>query len=181
MTIKKIKTSLQKNVQVSYWAQELLDKIPKEGQESDLKTVTLSELGFPNGAYIKEFLNNEFLEKHNLMLCDPTDVYSVLKDIKKGEWCRLGMEPITDSYGYLSVFLVAHDGGKRWLYARRGDPGDFWDGYYRWVFVRRKFSTQSSDTQSSTKTLSTLTKFKKPLEKIVEGLEEIIKLIDENV
>ncbi len=59
------------------------------------------------------------------------------KDQPEREQLFIGMESVADSFRYLHVFLVEHDDSSLWLSGDGGDPGTFWDGHDRWVFLRR--------------------------------------------
>jgi hypothetical protein len=58
-------------------------------------------------------------------------------DQPMGEWILVGMEPISDSDGYLKVFDVARLEDGRWLYGNDGRPGGVWYGDNRWAFRRK--------------------------------------------
>lgn len=122
-------------------ASDILNKIDvaSEPIEVDLMVLSNAELGYPNGCTIaKSFKAGK---KLGLELC-PAEVGPQLRlqytDQLMGEWVLVAMDPITDSYGGLSVFSVARDGDGSWLVGRNGHPGRHWDGDFRWVFVRRK-------------------------------------------
>ncbi len=105
-----------------------------------LVRVTVAELGFPNGETRREIYARAL--KLGLELC-PSEVGPQLRlqysDQPKGEWVIIGMEPITDSGGYSSVFYVVRDGAGLWLNGYSGHPEVFfWDDSGHFVFVRRK-------------------------------------------
>ncbi len=77
---------------------------------------------------------------------------------------------ITDSGGFLFVFLVEHDDDGLWLRGSYGNPGNFWRGNFRWVFVRSRKSILLSDSLSFDLRLSAL-------EATVKKLTDIIKII----
>jgi pterin-4a-carbinolamine dehydratase len=113
--------------------------------EVELVVRSVEELGFKDGATREQIYNRA--KEIGLDLC-PAEVGPQLrlqcKDQPKGEWLLIAMEPITDSDGNLRVFLVGRgDGGEQWLHGNGGGPGDFWVGSGRWVFLRRKISSQS--------------------------------------
>ena len=136
-------TIKQVGMRISGWANDILGKSafetsPCEG-EIELVVASVAELGFKDGATLK----NIYLRAKELGLdiCPP-EVGPQLRlqytDQPNGEWLVIAMEPITDSDGYLSLFIVAHDDDERWLGASHGNPGRFWLGSYRFVFLRRK-------------------------------------------
>lgn len=43
---------------------------------------------------------------------------------------------VTDSDGNLDVFNVERNDDGLWLDGNNGNPDNFWNGNYRWVFVR---------------------------------------------
>lgn len=110
-----------------------------ERTEVNLVSVTVAELGFKKGATRREIY--ERAQELGLSLC-PAEVGPQLRlqylDQPLGEWLIIGMEPIADSDGGLSVFGVGRGGGGRWLGGGDGIPDDFWDGGDRFVFVSRK-------------------------------------------
>jgi hypothetical protein len=107
--------------------------------ELDLVVVSVAELGFPDGATLKDIYAKA--KTFDLELC-PCEVGPQLRlqymDQPNGEWLLVAMEPITDSDGDPRVFDVGRGGRGRWLRARYGYPGIVWSGSSRWVFVRRK-------------------------------------------
>ncbi len=58
-------------------------------------------------------------------------------DQPMGEYLLVGMEPVTDSDGYLRVFSVAHESDGQWLRGNDGNADNVWDGDLQWVFVAR--------------------------------------------
>lgn len=107
--------------------------------EVDLVVVSVAELGFKDGASRDDIYKRA--EELGLEFCPPEvgpQLRLQFKDQPSGEWLLIGMEPITDSDGYLFVFFVGCDGSGLWLSGLYGRPGYFWYGYLRWVFLRRK-------------------------------------------
>lgn len=104
----------------------------------ELVNVSVAELGFADGATLLDIQAKA--DKLGLDPC-PAEVGPQLRlqyaDQPKGEWLIIAMKPIAGSRGRLRVFRVGHDGGGRWLDGY-GSPDYFWDGYGRFVFVRRK-------------------------------------------
>lgn len=111
---------------------------PKD-TEVDLVVVTVSQLGFREGATRE----NIYKRAHELglSLC-PAEVGPQLrlayKDQPQGEWCLIGMEPITDSDGYPCVFVVVAKDGTLRLIGRYSYADDYLVGGSLLVFVRRK-------------------------------------------
>jgi len=107
--------------------------------EVDLVMVSVSELGFPNGATRQEIYRKA--QKLGLMLCSP-EVGPQLRlqypDQPLNQWLLIGMEPIAGSVGYLRVFSVGRLDDGSWLSSNFGDADNFWDGDSLWVFVRGK-------------------------------------------
>lgn len=124
------------------WAGRILDKmnfsVVLEKKEVELVVVSISQLGFGRGAYLRDIYERAM--KLGLELC-PAEVGPQLRlqypDQPRGEWLFIGMNPITAPSGYCFVFGVGHHNG-RWLYGLRGGPATFWLGNDRWVFLRRK-------------------------------------------
>lgn len=146
-----LKDLKDKDVHISSYAQELIDKLDfsKPEKEVEYEIKTLKELGFAEG-YVRtsEFMNDGFLKKHNLELCPPELALYMIASDKNG-YAYIAMEPISASDGVLSVFRVEHDDYDRWLGASRGRPGYRWDAGYRWVFVRpRKIVSRDSGHSS---------------------------------
>lgn len=127
----------------SEWASGILDKsaftLPAEETKVDLVVVSVAELGF-RGRATRADIYKRALEV-GLELC-PAEVGPQLrlqyKDQPRYEWLRIGMEPINDSGGSLSVFCVGRGGDVLWLDGDDGSPDSPWLCGHRWVFVRRK-------------------------------------------
>ena len=108
-------------------------------KEIDLVNVSVGELGFTgNGATSKDIYNRAF--EFGLELC-PAEVGPQLRlqyhEQTNHEWFRIAMEPIDDSRGDPSVFIVENSEGL-YLHGGRGHPKDVWPCVYRWLFVRRR-------------------------------------------
>ena len=86
--------------------------------ELDLVVVSVAELGFKDGAKLKDIFAEA--KKRGLELC-PNQVGPELRlqyeDQPKDEWLIVGMEPIAVSDGDLRLFYVEHDGHALWLSA----------------------------------------------------------------
>jgi hypothetical protein len=129
------------NCRIGDYADQLLGKITiaKEPIALDLVRVSVAELGFKDGAYLKDIYARAQQEL-GLMLC-PAEVGPQLRlaylDQPLGEWLAVAMEPVADSDGNLRVFGVEQDDGGLWLHAYWGGSSGFWSPDYRLVFVRR--------------------------------------------
>jgi hypothetical protein len=111
------------------------------GQETELDLVIISvaELGFRNGARRDQIYDRA--KNLGLGLC-PAEVGPQLRlqyvGQPNGECLLIGMEPIRDSYGILSVFDVVGDGSGPYLNSHSGSANFVWSVDSRWVFVFRK-------------------------------------------
>jgi hypothetical protein len=134
------------------YAAQFLTKITIASAETEIELVNVSgaELGFtkkyPTRAEIYARATTEF----GLDLV-PNEVGPQLRlqypDQPLREWMLVSMEPLSNSVGDLSVFLVGHYGVGRWLGTGNGNPGRVWSPVDRWVFARRK-QNQFSDAQT---------------------------------
>lgn len=128
---------------ISDWGNDILGKPAFTASETEtdvhLVVVSVKEFGFKDGATRADIYKRA--QELGLELC-PAEVGPQLrlqyKDQPSGEWLLIGMEPITGSVGYLYVFDLERDDGELWLSGSNGDPDLFWNGNYRWVFLRRK-------------------------------------------
>ena len=140
--VKSLRKALEESgARIRDWAGDILNKtkLSKSKQSLDLVVLSVKELGFPQGAQLKDIY--EAAKNQGLDLC-PAEVGPQLRlqytDQPNGEWLIIAMEPINDSVGVLSLFNVERDGGVRWLHADYGLPDNFWYADGRLVFVRRK-------------------------------------------
>ncbi len=130
-------------MKIGDWGNDILGKPAFTASETamdvELVNVSVAELGFEDGATLLDIQAKA--DKLGLDPC-PAEVGPQLRlqyaDQPKGEWLIVAMKPIAGSDGSLSVFVVGRDDVGRWLDGDDGDPGDFWDGFGRFVFVRRK-------------------------------------------
>ena len=139
--VKSLRKALEESgARIGDWASDILNKtkLSKSKQSLDLVVLSVKELGFPQGAQLKDIY--EAAKNLGLDLC-PAEVGPQLRlqypDQPNGEWLVIAMEPIKDSDGDLSLFHVKHIDDDRWLSAYYGEPGHFWFAGYRFVFVRR--------------------------------------------
>lgn len=115
---------------------------PSESKEDiDLVRVTVKDLGFAQGATTSEIFDKA--NEIGLGLC-PAEVGPQLRlqydDQLSGTQMRVGMKPIKDSDGRLSVFHVYYDGDVLCLSTFSGAPGGRWGADNGWVFARRKYT-----------------------------------------
>lgn len=118
------------------YASEILNKISvaKSKTEVDLVLATVAELGFKDGAR-RDAIYARALEL-GLELC-PAEVGPALRlATKDSPWILVGMEPITDSVGFLDVFSVHPGGGGPWLSSDCGKYDNFWSSDNQCVFVQ---------------------------------------------
>lgn len=135
-----LQRAVSKGNRISNWAYDLMEKISVFDKltEIGLYRATVAEIGFPDGAKFADIR----AKLHELGFTDcPAEVGPQLRrqypDQPLGEWARIMMDPITDSYGYLKVFHVGHFDNGRWLYSSYAYPEDFYDGHKVWVFARK--------------------------------------------
>ena len=129
-----------KKMRIGDYANDILGKpeftVVTEETEIDLVNVSVKELTGKNKAPLKEVFAQAMAR--GLQLC-PNQVGPELRlqyeDQPEGEWLIIGMEPITDSDGYLKLFHVERHGDVLWLYAHYDFPDSPWHGSYRLVFV----------------------------------------------
>lgn len=128
-------------MKIGDWANDILGKpeftVTTGETEVDLIKVTVAELGFKEGARRDQIYDRA--KELGLELCPPEvgpQLRLQYKDQPNGEWILIGMEPVRDSDGYLSVFGVGHNGLGQWLCSDGGRPGCVWRAGSQWVFVR---------------------------------------------
>jgi len=128
---------------IGHWANDILGErgfmAAAKEQDVDLVVISVADLGFPNGATRKVIYQKA--QELGLQLCPP-EVGPQLRlqylDQPMGEWLLIAMAPITDSGDGLGVFSVARGVDGLWLVGHCGRPGGFWNGFFRWAFLRRK-------------------------------------------
>lgn len=124
---------------ISEYADRILNKmeISQIEVELDLVVLSIDKLGFPKGARRDAIYDSA--KKLGLQLC-PAEVGPALrlayKDQPRGDWLRIGMEPITDSDGFPFVCEVDHGNDVRWLPCSHDFANFIWSAYDKWVFVR---------------------------------------------
>ncbi len=122
------------------WGNDILGK-PKfktadKETEIDLVVVSNADLGFKEGAFLKDTYKRAL--ELGLVLC-PNEVGPQLRLQYTGqpmsEWLLIAMESIKDSDGDLIVFNVKRDGGGSWLSGSSGRPYYEWSADNRFVFA----------------------------------------------
>lgn len=104
----------------------------------DLILLTVGELGFKSGATREKIYAKA--KKLGLELL-PAEAGPQLRlqytDQPMNEWNVIGMNPITNSDGDLSLFYVTHDGDGQWLRSDGDTPSSVWGHYVRFAFARK--------------------------------------------
>jgi hypothetical protein len=126
------------------WGNDILDKpaltVSIKEKEVELVIVSVAQLGFKDGAVRANIYRRA--QELGLDLCSievGPQLRLQYKDQPKGQWLLIGMEPLTDSDGNLSVFYMGrHADGGRWLLGNIGRPCSFWFADFLWVFQCRK-------------------------------------------
>ena len=125
------------------WSNDLLGKsefansVSKDEIGVDLVVLTTSQLTGKSGGTTAEVFAGA--ERLGLKKCSAEvgpQLRLQYKDQPLNEWLLIGMEPIRNSDGNLSVFNVARNDSELWLSSRYGYPVGVWDADDRWVFVR---------------------------------------------
>jgi len=134
-----------RGMKINDWANDILGKpqftVATEETEVDLVVISVAELGFKDGAKLKDIYAR--VKELGIEPC-PNEVGPQLRlqyaDQPEGEWLIIGMEPIAGSGGGLELFSVWRDGSGLWLRGDCDSPDYVWDGDCRFVFVRpRKY------------------------------------------
>lgn len=109
----------------------------KTRMKVDLVAVSKAELGLKNSATWSEVYTRA-LEVFRLERC-PAEVgpQLCLQNPPVGRF-SIGIEPIVDSDGHLTIFEVGCSETDLWLNGVSGHPDSICDSHIRWVFVRRK-------------------------------------------
>jgi hypothetical protein len=107
--------------------------------ELELLRVSVRDLGFFHGATSEEIYHRA--TELGLSLC-PAEVGPQLRlhyaNQQMKEYLLVGMDPMPDPEGELTIFVVNCDAGGSWLNATDGRPERMWHGDGTWIFVRRK-------------------------------------------
>ncbi len=123
------------------YAQDMLNKLEslKQKEKIDIVSFSVEQLGFPNGATLKEIYGKA--KELGLELCPPQvgpELRLNYKDQPMDEWLRIAMDSITDRSGRPGVFDVEHGSDGLWLVDDSGDPDSKWNSYNLFVFRSRK-------------------------------------------
>ncbi|MEK7149603.1 MAG: hypothetical protein AAB757_01345 [Patescibacteria group bacterium] len=122
------------------WGNDILGKpaftTADKETEIDLAVVSNAELGFKEGACVKDTYKRAL--ELGLVLC-PNEVGPQLRlqytNQPMGEWLLVAMDPIKNSGGGLGVFGVARYVDGSWLDGCRGHPDYRWYAVSRFVFA----------------------------------------------
>lgn len=157
----------KQDINVSDWAKDLIDKIEFSGKKKTLEVeiVTVGDLGL--GYSRLKTVYQVAKEKGYDLLPAEAGLAFRLAYKEKG-WITVGMEPITDSDGYLNVFAVMHHDDGRWLASDCSLPDDVWDADFRFVFYKSSALKSDSSLPLEKRILE--------LEKFREKVENILKL-----
>jgi hypothetical protein len=132
---------LAKGCKIYTYADQILEKTPfsKEKKSYDLVSFTVEQLGFPQGAKLRDIYAKA--KELGLELC-PAEVGPLLRlqytNQPDNNYLRIAMEPISDADGNPTLFLVLRGDGEFWLDDSRGYSGHEWISDYQFVFLRRK-------------------------------------------
>lgn len=133
-------------IQASDWARDIASKsecvFPTEVEDGvEFVMGSLGDLfGFKKNMETQFFLDEDFLAKHNLEFCKPSDAFYLrlnYTDQPLDEWIRVGMKPIIDSDRGPIVFRLAHGSDGMWLHAGYANPDFQWDPGNLWFFRRK--------------------------------------------
>lgn len=122
------------------WGNDILGKpaftTASKEMEIDLVVISNADLGFKNGACLKDTYKRAL--ELGLVLC-PNEVGPQLRrqyiDQPMGEWLLIAMNSIEDSDGDLSVFNVGRFVDGSWLSGLSGHPDGRWNAGGRFVFA----------------------------------------------
>ena len=140
-TVDDFRKALKANGQrIGDWGNDILGKpaftMADKETEIDLVVVSNADLGFKEGAYLKDTYKRAL--ELGLVLC-PNEVGPQLRlqytDQPMNEWLLVAMEPIKVSDGALLVFYVVRNDGGSWLHGHNGHPGNRRYAGNRFVFA----------------------------------------------
>jgi hypothetical protein len=132
---------LAKGYKIYTYADQILNKTPfsKEKHTYNLVSFTVEQLGFPQGAKLRDIYAKA--KELGLELC-PAEVGPLLRlqytNQPDNNYLRIAMEPISGADGSPALFDVYRYDGSFWLYFSYGFPGREWDSDFQFVFLRRK-------------------------------------------
>lgn len=144
-TIKLGKKPDLSGINISSYAQDMLDKIKwqKRKEKIDLVEVSVGDLGFNEWTTTKEIYKRA--QELGLDLCPP-EVGAFLrasyKEQSPHKWLFVGMEQITDRDGNPNVFSLARSGDGLWLGNGWAPPGSRWAPGNEFAFRLRKLSKE---------------------------------------
>ena len=141
-------TNLEDKIYISDDARSMLQKpeftIINKPEKINLIKLKVQDLGFEKNPTTEQIYKRA--EELGLELCPPEigphlrlNYQTVFKrEQVKGEWLRIGMKQITDSYGNPGVFDVFRgDDGRRWLFDHWALPENRWALGLEFVFTRK--------------------------------------------
>jgi len=122
--------------------------VAKKSEQINLIQLKVSDLGFSTGATTAEIYKEA--EKLGLELCPPEvgprlrlryeEVFK--REQARGDYFYVGMKPLGDFNGRLSVFNVnRRSDGRRWLNHNWAEPEKWWSPKHEFVFRARKLET----------------------------------------
>ena len=166
----------KKDINISSYAQEMLDKIeyPVKEQTLDLVKVTVKEL-FEDEELHTTFEIYAKAKKLGLKLCPPQVGAQLREDYTDqplNEWIYIGMKQIADRRGDPDVFLLARNEDGLWLRNDLANPDSHWNPDNQFVFSLRK-SLKLSKPLKPLKTIDPLSSL--TLEKRIKVLEKQMK------
>lgn len=135
-----------KSFEVSEYAYSMIDNekfVVGDPETLNLVHLSVADLGFPRGATTKEIF--ERAQKLGLALVPPETgprLRLSYGNQPSSEYLYMGMDPIADSDGHLSVFRVLrHGDGGAWLSYDFASPGNGWHPEFRFVFRKLELDT----------------------------------------
>jgi len=136
-----IKELTEQGFKKSEYSEDILNKMEvlKQKEKIDLVSFSVKQLGFPDGATLKEIYDKA--KEFGLELCPPQvgpELRLDYKDQPAGEWLRIAMDAISDRDDNPSLFNVDQFDSVSWLCNDDGRLGLHWDGGHRFVFRSRK-------------------------------------------
>lgn len=133
-----------KNYHIGNQGNDILDNPAFTTSETEVKVEliapTVAELGFKRGAKRADIYQRAI--SLGLEIC-PAEVGPQLLLQYRGkpmkEWLLIGMEPVADSNSHHVIFDIGYHESILWLDGYTGEAGYFWNGYYRFIFILRKW------------------------------------------
>lgn len=138
---------IELGINVSKWAADMMKQkafvVATAQEQVNFARRSPADLGFKEGARYDAICARAI--KMGYELCQPEDGPQLrlqYLDQPKGEWLVIVMEPIRDSFGYLCIFDVGHDGGGLYLRSYYGEPVRFFVPGAQLVFRRKPSDLQ---------------------------------------